>query len=150
MEVSQIRGTILGVPIVRTIIFWGLYGVPLFWETTTFELGSCVRQKRCSGSQYACQTLCQIASFGVTLHTRDEESTVDVLTYCTILLRLVQFFPITIIAMTTIGAMITIIVVARHLKPEAPSASVTRVQAGVLPTPNPKPYLSGLLLKNFN
>ena len=31
----KIRGTILGVPIIRTIIFWGLImGVPLFWETT--------------------------------------------------------------------------------------------------------------------
>ena len=27
-------GTVLGVPIVRTISFWGLYGVPLFRETT--------------------------------------------------------------------------------------------------------------------
>ena len=32
-----IRGTILGVPIIRTRVFWGLYGVPLFRETTTVE-----------------------------------------------------------------------------------------------------------------
>ena len=30
----QIRGTILGVPIIRTIVFWGLYWGSLFWETT--------------------------------------------------------------------------------------------------------------------
>ena len=30
----KIRGTFLGVPIVRTIVFGGLYWVPLFWETT--------------------------------------------------------------------------------------------------------------------
>ena len=30
----KIRGTILGVPIIRTIVFGGLYWVPLFWETT--------------------------------------------------------------------------------------------------------------------
>ena len=28
------RGTILGVPIIRTIVFGCLYWVPLFWETT--------------------------------------------------------------------------------------------------------------------
>ena len=30
----KIRGTFLGVPIVRTIVYWGLYWVPLFRETT--------------------------------------------------------------------------------------------------------------------
>ena len=30
----QIRGTYLGVLIVRTIVFWGLYWVPLSRETT--------------------------------------------------------------------------------------------------------------------
>ena len=30
-----IRGTILGIPIIRTIVYWGLYGVALFWKTTT-------------------------------------------------------------------------------------------------------------------
>ena len=31
----RIRGTLLGVPIIRTIVFWGLYiGVPLFREIT--------------------------------------------------------------------------------------------------------------------
>ena len=33
MGVSQNK-EILGVPIIRTIVFWGLYGGPLFWETT--------------------------------------------------------------------------------------------------------------------
>ena len=32
---TKIRGTILGVPIVRTLVFWGLYWGPLFRETTT-------------------------------------------------------------------------------------------------------------------
>ena len=32
--VPKIRGTSLGVLILRTIVFWGLYWVPLFWETT--------------------------------------------------------------------------------------------------------------------
>ena len=30
----KIRGTSLGVPIIRIIICWGTYGVPLFMETT--------------------------------------------------------------------------------------------------------------------
>ena len=30
----KIRGTLLGVPIIRTIAHWDLYWVPLFWETT--------------------------------------------------------------------------------------------------------------------
>ena len=31
----KIRGTILGVSRIRTIVYWGLYwGPPLFWETT--------------------------------------------------------------------------------------------------------------------
>ena len=30
----KIRGTILGVPIIRTIVFWGLYWGPVFWEST--------------------------------------------------------------------------------------------------------------------
>ena len=31
----KIRGTFLGVPIIRTIVFWGLYwGSLIFWETT--------------------------------------------------------------------------------------------------------------------
>ena len=30
----KIRGTILGVPITRIIIYWGLYWGPLFRETT--------------------------------------------------------------------------------------------------------------------
>ena len=33
------RGTILGVPIIRIIVFWGLYWVPLFWEPTILALG---------------------------------------------------------------------------------------------------------------
>ena len=28
------RGTVLGVPIIRTVVGWGLYWVPLFWEST--------------------------------------------------------------------------------------------------------------------
>ena len=29
----KIRGTVLGVPIIRTIVFWGLYwGSPYFWK----------------------------------------------------------------------------------------------------------------------
>ena len=32
--VAKIRGTSLGVFILRTIVFLGLYWVPLFWETT--------------------------------------------------------------------------------------------------------------------
>ena len=28
------RGTILGVPIIRIIVVWGLYWGPPFWETT--------------------------------------------------------------------------------------------------------------------
>ena len=31
---SQIRGTILGVPITRIAVFWGLYSGFLTWETT--------------------------------------------------------------------------------------------------------------------
>ena len=31
----KIRGTLLGVPIIRTIVFWVYIGVPSFWETTT-------------------------------------------------------------------------------------------------------------------
>ena len=35
----KIRGTILGVPIIRTIVFWGsTLGSPLFWETTIWVL----------------------------------------------------------------------------------------------------------------
>ena len=34
----KIRGTILGVPIIRTIVFGGLYWVPLFWEITILSL----------------------------------------------------------------------------------------------------------------
>ena len=31
----KIRGTFLGVPVLRIIVFWGLYiGVHLFWEIT--------------------------------------------------------------------------------------------------------------------
>ena len=26
----------LGVPIIRTLVFWGLYWCPLFWDTTTW------------------------------------------------------------------------------------------------------------------
>ena len=33
LGVPKIRGTILGVPIIRTVVYWGLYWVPL-WETT--------------------------------------------------------------------------------------------------------------------
>ena len=29
MGISKIRGTIVGVPIIRTIVFWGLYWSPL-------------------------------------------------------------------------------------------------------------------------
>ena len=36
MGVSQIRGTLLGVPIIRTIVFGVYIGVPLFWETTIY------------------------------------------------------------------------------------------------------------------
>ena len=31
---TKIRDTFLGVPIIRTIVYWGLLGFPLFWETT--------------------------------------------------------------------------------------------------------------------
>ena len=31
---TKIRGTLLGVLVIRTIVFWGLYWGPLFWETT--------------------------------------------------------------------------------------------------------------------
>ena len=34
----KIRGTILGVPIKRTIIYWVYIGVPLFMETTMLAL----------------------------------------------------------------------------------------------------------------
>ena len=38
----KIRSTILGVPIIRTIVFWGLYWGPLIWETTSLvSEGSC-------------------------------------------------------------------------------------------------------------
>ena len=30
----KIRDTILGAPIIRTIVYWGLYSGSLFWETT--------------------------------------------------------------------------------------------------------------------
>ena len=30
----KLRGTLLGVPIIRIIVCWGLYWGPLFWETT--------------------------------------------------------------------------------------------------------------------
>ena len=33
----KIRGTFFGVPIIRIIVFWGLYWVPLFWETTILK-----------------------------------------------------------------------------------------------------------------
>ena len=32
----RIRSTILGVPKMRTIVFWGPYWGPLFWETTVY------------------------------------------------------------------------------------------------------------------
>ena len=36
----KIRGTFLGVPIIRTIVFGGVYiGVPLFWESTNWLFG---------------------------------------------------------------------------------------------------------------
>ena len=34
----KIRGTFLGVPIMRTVVFWGLSWVPLFCETTIYTL----------------------------------------------------------------------------------------------------------------
>ena len=34
----KIRGSYLGVPIIRTIVFWGLYWGPLFWETPIYGL----------------------------------------------------------------------------------------------------------------
>ena len=34
----KIRGSFLGVPIIRIIVFWCLYwGPPLFWETTIYR-----------------------------------------------------------------------------------------------------------------
>ena len=33
-RVSHNSGYLFGVPIIRTIVFWGLYWVPLFWEIT--------------------------------------------------------------------------------------------------------------------
>ena len=36
-ELPKIRGTLLGVPIIRMIIFWGPYWGPLFWESTISE-----------------------------------------------------------------------------------------------------------------
>ena len=39
----KIRGTLLGVPIIRLIVFFGVFvGVPLFWETTNC-LGAAVK-----------------------------------------------------------------------------------------------------------
>ena len=35
-------GTILGVPFTGTIVFWGLYWVPLFWETAMVAAGRVV------------------------------------------------------------------------------------------------------------
>ena len=35
-----------GVPIIRIIVLWGLYWVPLFWETATLLPLRCIR---CSG-----------------------------------------------------------------------------------------------------
>ena len=32
----KIRGTLLGAPIIRIIVFWVYIGVPLFWETTNY------------------------------------------------------------------------------------------------------------------
>ena len=34
--VPKIRGTFLGVPIIRTVVFGGLYWGPLFWQSTIF------------------------------------------------------------------------------------------------------------------
>ena len=36
MGLPKIRGTTLGIPIMRIIVYWGLYniGVPLFWKIT--------------------------------------------------------------------------------------------------------------------
>ena len=34
MGVPKIRGTLLGVPIIRIIVYLGLSWVPLFWEAT--------------------------------------------------------------------------------------------------------------------
>ena len=39
-EFPKIRGTVLGVPILRTIVFGALYWVPLFWETTIHNIGT--------------------------------------------------------------------------------------------------------------
>ena len=41
----KIRGTLLGVPKIRIIVFWGYIGVPLFWETIMFccNVGSASR-----------------------------------------------------------------------------------------------------------
>ena len=30
----NIMGSFLGIPIIRTIVYWGLFRFPLFWETT--------------------------------------------------------------------------------------------------------------------
>ena len=35
----KIRGTLLGVPVIRTRVFGGLYCGPPFWETTMYGLG---------------------------------------------------------------------------------------------------------------
>ena len=39
-EFPQIRGTLLGVPMKRVIVFWVYIGVPLLWETTIFFVRS--------------------------------------------------------------------------------------------------------------
>ena len=33
----KIMGTFLGVPVIRIVVYWGLYWVPLFWETTKYQ-----------------------------------------------------------------------------------------------------------------
>ena len=38
IRVSQISGTIVGVHIIRTIVFGGLYWGPPFWETTIWRI----------------------------------------------------------------------------------------------------------------
>ena len=48
MWISQSQGTILGVPIRRTLVYWGLSWGPLFWATTTFAH---VLERGASGEQ---------------------------------------------------------------------------------------------------
>ena len=44
----KIRGTILGVSIMRIIVFGGLYWIPVFWETTRYSCNTTSNRTRTS------------------------------------------------------------------------------------------------------